>query len=52
MPPCEAYIQFTPDLITEEGEVTKASTREFLENYMREFQGFIDRVYTALPRSA
>lgn len=46
----EAYIQFTPDLITDEGEVTDASTRDFLANYMREFQGFIGRVYTALPR--
>jgi chromate reductase len=46
----EAYIQLTPGLITEEGEVTVASTEEFLRNYMSEFHGFIDRVYTVLPR--
>jgi chromate reductase, NAD(P)H dehydrogenase (quinone) len=48
----EAYIQFTPDLITEDGEVTKDSTREFLQNYMTEFQSFIGRVYKAIPRTA
>lgn len=47
----EAYIQFTPELITDEGEVTDAGTREFLTNYMREFHAFITRVYTAFPRS-
>lgn len=46
----EAYIHFTPDLITEEGEVTNDSTREFLRNYMAEFHQFVARVYTALPR--
>lgn len=48
----EAYLQFTPGLITDDGEVTEASTEEFLTNYMREFYGFITRVYTALPRDA
>ncbi len=48
----EAYIQFTPGLITDDGEVTDDSTGEFLRNYMTEFHGFITRVYTALPRSA
>ena len=46
----EAYIQFTPGLITDDGEVTVGSTAEFLRNYMAEFYGFITRVYTALPR--
>ncbi len=46
----EAYIQFTPGLITEDGEVTVESTREFLRHYMQEFYEFIQRVYTALPR--
>ena len=46
----EAYIHFTPDLITEDGEVTNDSTREFLRNYMAEFHQFVARVYTALPR--
>jgi chromate reductase, NAD(P)H dehydrogenase (quinone) len=46
----EAYIEFTPGLIADDGEVTVASTADFLQNYMREFHGFITRVYTALPR--
>ena len=46
----EAYIQFTPGLITDDGEITEASTEEFLRNYMREFRAFIERVYMALPR--
>src|SRR6202008_409597 len=48
----EAYIQFTPGLITDDGDVTDESVAEFLRNYMAEFHGFITRVYTALPRSA
>jgi len=46
----EAYIQFEPGLITDDGEVTADATGEFLRNYMAEFYGFITRVYTALPR--
>jgi chromate reductase, NAD(P)H dehydrogenase (quinone) len=46
----EAYIQFTPDLITDDGEVTNDSTREFLRTYMTELHGFITRVYMVLPR--
>jgi chromate reductase len=48
----EAYIHFTPGLITDEGEVTVASTEEFLRNYMASFHTFIGRVLTVLPRSA
>ena len=48
----EAYIQFERGLITEGGQVTNESTREFLRNYMVEFHGFIARVYTVLPRNA
>jgi chromate reductase len=46
----EAYIQFTPGLITDDGDVTVGSTAEFLRHYMAEFHGFITRVYTAIPR--
>jgi chromate reductase len=46
----EAYIEFTPNLITDDGEVTNESTQEFLANYMKEFHAFIERVYMALPR--
>jgi chromate reductase len=47
----EAYIQFTPGLITDSGEVTDDTVGEFLSNYMTEFYGFITRVYTAIPRN-
>jgi len=46
----EAYIQFEPGLVTDDGEVTVASTRDFLRNYMSEFKDFIRRVYDVLPR--
>lgn len=46
----EAYIQFTPGLITDDGEVTVASTEEFLRNYMSEFALFVRRVTSVLPR--
>ncbi len=48
----EAYIEFTKDLITDDGKVTVPSTEEFLQTYMKEFHGFIERVYTALPRTS
>ena len=47
----EAYIQFEPGLITEDGQIANPSIEEFLRNYMTEFHGFIGRVYTVLPRS-
>lgn len=46
----EAYIHFTPGLITDDGEVTNESTKEFLRNYMAAFHQFVARVYIALPR--
>ena len=47
----EAYVQFAPGLITEDGRVTDQSTETFLRQYVEEFAGFVARVYTALPRS-
>lgn len=47
----EAYIQFEPGLITDDGNVTNPTTEEFLRNYMQEFHAFIERVYMAIPRS-
>ena len=46
----EAYIQFTPGLISDDGEVTNASTEDFLRNFMFEFEQFIARVLTVVPR--
>lgn len=43
----EAYIRFTPGLITDDGEVTVEATAEFLRNYMAEFHAFIARVERA-----
>ena len=48
----EAYIQFTPGLITDNGEVTDPAIEEFLRNYLDELYGFICRVYTVLERSS
>jgi len=46
----EAYIQFTPGLIADSGEITDPSTAEFLEHFMREFALFVQRVLTVLPQ--
>jgi chromate reductase len=46
----EAYIQFKPGLITEDGTVTNDSTEEFLRKYMNELHLFVQRVLTVLPR--
>jgi chromate reductase len=46
----EAYIQFTPDLISNDGEVSRGSTAEFLKTFMAEFHAFIERVLSARPR--
>lgn len=48
----EAYIQFTPGLISEDGEVTVGSTEEFLRAFMQEFHDFTARVLSVLPREA
>ena len=48
----EAYIQFTPGLITDDGEVTNESTAEFLRNFMADFHAFIARVRSVLPKDA
>jgi len=48
----EAYIQFTPGLITDEGEVTIEQTETFLRDYMAAFGQFIARVMQVLPRDA
>ena len=46
----EAYIQFKPGMINDEGQVTDESTAEFLRKYLTEFHAFIIRVLTVLPR--
>jgi chromate reductase, NAD(P)H dehydrogenase (quinone) len=48
----EAYIHFTPGLITDDGEVTVDSTKQFLRTFMTEFHIFIERVLSTLPKDA
>jgi chromate reductase len=45
----EAYIHFTPGLITEAGEVTDKGTEQFLRDFIEEFAVFVARVLTVLP---
>ena len=45
----EAYIQFTPDLITEAGKVTAKSTERFLRDFMEALEVFVTRVLIVLP---
>ncbi len=47
----EAYIQFKPDLIADDGRVSEPSTEKFLRHYMAEFHAFIVKVYSVLPRN-
>ena len=46
----EAYIQFKPGLVMDDGQVTEPKSEEFLRRYMGNFHTFIGRVYTALRR--
>lgn len=48
----EAYIQFKPGLISDDGQVADDSTAEFLRNYMTELHSFVVRVLTVLPRKS
>lgn len=45
----EAYIQFTPGLFGEDGEVTDPTTHAFLSDFMADFKAFVERVLTVLP---
>lgn len=46
----EAYIQFKPGLITEQGEVTDRSTEKFLRTFMSEFHQFVVRMRAVVPK--
>jgi chromate reductase, NAD(P)H dehydrogenase (quinone) len=45
----EAYIQYRPDVFTEDGEVLDENTARFLRDFMDEFGAFVTRVLTVLP---
>ena len=46
----EAYIRYSPEVFTGDGEVADESTKAFLTNYMKEFRDHVVRVLTVLPR--
>jgi chromate reductase len=46
----EAYIQYSPDVFTDDGEVTDETTRAFLTSYLEEFHTHLVRVLTVIPR--
>ncbi len=46
----EAYIQFTPGLIDDDGNVGNDGTADFLRKYLQEYAIFVQRVLTVLPR--
>lgn len=48
----EAFIQFKPGLITEDGHVTVAATEKFLRTYIEAFHSFVDRQLRVLPATA
>jgi len=43
----EAYIQFSTEVFTADGEVTNEGTRTFLRHYMDEYSAFVQRVLAA-----
>jgi chromate reductase len=45
----EAYIQLTPGLITEVGQVADKATEQFLRDFIAAFEVFVTRVLTVLP---
>ncbi len=46
----EAYIQYTPEVFKDDGEVTDESTAEFLRGFLEEFRVHVERVLTVIPR--
>jgi chromate reductase, NAD(P)H dehydrogenase (quinone) len=47
----EAYIQYSPERFTADGEVTDDSTAEFLRAFMADFREHLVRVLTVIPRT-
>ena len=45
----EAYIQLTPGLISDSGEVTDVTVADFLSEFMVSFEQFIGRVRSVVP---
>ena len=47
----EGYIQFIPEVFSDDGEVNDESTKAFLTEFMQEFRDHTEKVLTVLPRS-
>ena len=48
----EAYIQYSPDIFCDDGEIKSVETKAFLTMYMQAFREFIERVLTVVPPTA
>ena len=48
----EAYIQYSTDVFSPDGEVADPTTRDFLRDFMAEFRDHVVRVLTVLPRTS
>jgi chromate reductase len=48
----EVYLQTTPDLIDDDGNISNPGTADFLRKYMQEYALFVQRVLTVLPRES
>ncbi|MEO8276300.1 MAG: NADPH-dependent FMN reductase [Thermoanaerobaculia bacterium] len=46
----EAYLQFTPGLFSDDGEVSDASTEEFLRKFMASFASHIAHLLRSVPK--
>jgi chromate reductase len=46
----EAYVQYSPDVFADDGDVKDEVTRAFLTSYLEEFRNHVVRVLTVLPR--
>ena len=46
----EAYLQYSPEVFADDGEVLVESTEKFLRAYLDEFRDHVARVLTVLPR--
>ena len=46
----EAYIRYSPDIFTADGEVVDEAVAGFLSNFMAEFRTHVARVLTVIPR--
>jgi chromate reductase len=47
----EAYIQYSPEVFADDGEVRDEATTAFLGDFMSEFRDHVARVLTVLPRA-